>query len=164
MDPDFTQMKVPDLKKYLQARGISVSNKRKEELLELCCKAHELGIEVQDDEETSESNIAQKLMTADGQLPQPYSLKSDWTTDFSSLPNYTWGDMYAYLIVKEGYDHESLKAYSRVSGSTGMVTSKSSRQISRNITNIVCLSSVSSRRKEKEPILTISQRIKVGLF
>ena len=29
-------MKVPDLKKYLQARGISVSNKRKEELLELC--------------------------------------------------------------------------------------------------------------------------------
>ena len=116
MDPDFTQMKVPDLKKYLQARGISVSNKRKEELLELCCKAHELGIEVQDDEETSKSNIAQKLMTADGQLPQPYSLKSDWTTDFSSLPNYTWGDMYAYLIVKEGYDHESLKAYKSLEG------------------------------------------------
>lgn len=29
----------------------------------------------------------------------------------TSLLNYTWGDMYAYLIVKEGCGHESLKAY-----------------------------------------------------
>lgn len=47
----------------------------------------------------------------EGTIPDPYSLHSDWTTDFSLLLNYTWGDMYAYLIVKEGYDHENLKAY-----------------------------------------------------
>ena len=47
----------------------------------------------------------------EGTIPNPYSLHSDWTTDFSLLLNYTLGDMYAYLIVKEGYDHESLKAY-----------------------------------------------------
>lgn len=47
----------------------------------------------------------------EGTIPDPYSLHSDWTTDFSLLLNSTWGDMYAYLIVKEGYDHESLKAY-----------------------------------------------------
>ena len=46
----------------------------------------------------------------EGTIPDPYSLHSDWTTDFSLLLNYTLGDMYAYLIVNEGYDHESLKA------------------------------------------------------
>ena len=60
--------------------------------------------------------ISAKLVTDDGTVLEPYSLKSDWTTDFSSFPNYTWGDIYAYLIVKEGYDHESLKAYKSLEG------------------------------------------------
>ena len=42
MEVNFKNWKVPELKKYLQARGISVSNKKKEELLELTEKAHEL--------------------------------------------------------------------------------------------------------------------------
>jgi len=50
MDPEFNRMKVPELKKYLQVRGISVANKRREELLDLCQKAHELAIKVIDEQ------------------------------------------------------------------------------------------------------------------
>ena len=115
MEPNFVRMKAPELKKYLQVRGISVANKRREELLDLSVKAHELAIETID-EQGDQIGISAKLVTDDGTVPDPYSLKSDWTTDFSSFPNYTWGDMYAYLIVKEGYDHESLKAYKSLEG------------------------------------------------
>ena len=116
MDVEFNRMKVPELKKYLQVSGISIANKRREELLDLCQKAHELAIEVIDKQEDPSATSVIKLTTKDGIIPDPYSLKSDWTTDFTPLANYTWGDMYAYLIVKEGYDHESLKAYKSLEG------------------------------------------------
>ena len=113
MEPNFLRMKDPELKK--QVRGISVVNNRREELLDLSVKAHELAIEIID-ERVDQMGISEKLVTDDETIPDPYSLKSDWTTDFSSFSNYTWGDMYAYLIVKEGYDHESLKAYKSPEG------------------------------------------------
>ena len=109
MEPNFVRMKVPELKKYLQVWGISVANKRREELLDLCIKAHELAIEIID-EPGDQMGVSAKWETDNGTVPDPYSLKSDWTTDLSSFPNYTWGDMCTYLIVKEGYEHESLKA------------------------------------------------------
>ena len=50
---NFKSWKVPELKKYLQVRGISVSNKKKkEELVELTKKAHELALELTDDSES----------------------------------------------------------------------------------------------------------------
>ena len=115
MKPNFIRMKAPELKKYLQVRGISVANKRRKELLDLSIKAHELAIETID-EQGDQMGISAKLVTDDGTVPDPYSLKSDWTTDFSSFPNYTLADMYAYLIVKEGYEHGSLKAYKSLEG------------------------------------------------
>ena len=114
-EPNFVRMKVPELKKYLQVRGISVANKLREELLDLCIKAHELAIEIID-EPGDQMGVSAKLETEDETVPDPYSLKSDWTTDLSSFMNYTWGDMYAYLIVKEGYDHESFKAFKSLQG------------------------------------------------
>ena len=113
MEPKFVRKKISELKKYL--RGISVANKLREELLDLCIKADELAIEIID-EPGDQMGVSAKLETEDGTVPDPYSLKSDWTTDLSSFPNYTWGDMYAYLIVKEGYDHESLKAFKSLKG------------------------------------------------
>ena len=46
MKPNFVRMKVPELKKHLQVRGISASNKRREELRDLSVKALELAIEI----------------------------------------------------------------------------------------------------------------------
>lgn len=48
MVPNFVQMRVLDLKGYLQVRGISVANKRRDELFNLCGKAQELAIEIID--------------------------------------------------------------------------------------------------------------------
>ena len=48
MEVNFKNWKVPELKKYLQDRRISVFNKKKDELLELTEKAHELGLELTD--------------------------------------------------------------------------------------------------------------------
>ena len=49
---NFKSWKVPELKKYLQVRGLSVSNKKKEELVEQTEKAHELALELTDDSES----------------------------------------------------------------------------------------------------------------
>ena len=48
MEHNLVRMKVAELKKYLQVRGISVANKRCEELLDLLVKALELVIEIID--------------------------------------------------------------------------------------------------------------------
>ena len=86
MEVNFKNWKVPELKKYLQARGIFVSNKKKEELLELTEKAHELGLELTDDGESISDVVNAKLVTKDGTIPNPFNLYSDWSTDFSDAP------------------------------------------------------------------------------
>ena len=108
---NFKNWKVPELKTYLQARGISVSNKKKEELVELTEKAHELALELTDDSESLSDVVNAKLVTKDGTIPNLFNLHSDWSTEFSDAPNFAWGDLYCYLINKKGYDQESLKAY-----------------------------------------------------
>ena len=82
MNANFAQLKVPDLKKYLQCRGIPILNKRRVELLDLSIKAHEFGIEdLGDDHENQRTDVYNsKLLTKYGTLPEPYSLKSDWPT------------------------------------------------------------------------------------
>ena len=49
MEPNFVKIKVPELKNYLQVRGIRVASKHREELLDLSVKAHELAIEIKNE-------------------------------------------------------------------------------------------------------------------
>ena len=88
LEPNLVQMRVPVLKRYLQVQGISVANKQRDELLDLCGKAHELAIDIID-EQVDQKDISAKLVTYEGTIPDPYSLHSDWTTVFSLLSNYT---------------------------------------------------------------------------
>ena len=110
MEVNFKKWKVPELKKK-PAGSRDVSNKKKEELLELTEKAHELGLELTDNGESISDVVNVKLVTKDGSIPNPFNLYSDWSTDFSDAPNFAWGDLYCYLINKKGYDQEYLKAY-----------------------------------------------------
>ena len=89
----FGHMKVPELNQYLHIRGMSVTAKGREQLLDLSCKAHDLGIDVVDDNQDPQADELTKLEVEEGSIPYPFSLKSDWRTDFSSLSNHTWGDM-----------------------------------------------------------------------
>ena len=88
MEPNFVRMKVPELKNNLQVWGISVTNKRSEELLDfnfswISVEARELAIEIWD-EQGDQMGISAKLVTKSENIPDPYSLKSDWTLHTSS--------------------------------------------------------------------------------
>ena len=87
MEVNFKNWKVPELKKYVQTQGISVSNKKKEELLELTERAHELALELTDDGESISDVVNTKLVTKDGTIPNPFNIYSDWSTGFSDAPN-----------------------------------------------------------------------------
>ena len=106
---NFKSWKVPELKKYLQVRGICLQQKK--ELVELMEKAHKLTLELTDDSESISDVVNAKLASKNGVIPNPFNLHSDWSTDFSDAPNFAWGDMYCYLINKKGYDQESLEGY-----------------------------------------------------
>ena len=88
---NFKKWKVPQLKKYLQAQEISVSNKKKEELVKLTEKAHKLAIELTDDNKSISDVVNAKLVTKDGTIPNPFNLHSDWSSDFSDGPNFCLG-------------------------------------------------------------------------
>ena len=62
-------------------QGISVANKRRDELLDLCGKAHELATEIID-EQVDQNDISAKLVADEGTIPDPYSLHSDWKQFF----------------------------------------------------------------------------------
>ena len=84
---------VPELKTFLQARGISVSNKKKDELVELTEKANEIGLELTFAHESPSEVVNAKWVTNDGTIPNPLNLHSDWSNDFSDAPNFSWGDL-----------------------------------------------------------------------
>ena len=55
----------------------------------------------------------EKLKLAIGkQLPDPYTLKEEWTSDISSLPEITWRDVTKYLLdTPSACTKKSIKAY-----------------------------------------------------
>ena len=63
---NFKSWKVPELKKYLHVRGISVSNNKNEELVELTEKAHELALELTDDSESISDVVNANLASKNG--------------------------------------------------------------------------------------------------
>ena len=60
---NFKNWKLPELKKYLQAREILVSNKKKEELVELTEKVYELALKLMDG-----GDVNAKLIWEEGAL------------------------------------------------------------------------------------------------
>ena len=81
MEPNFVRMKVPEFKNNLQVGGISVVNKRREELLNFnfswsSVKAQELLLAIKIwDEQGDQISISAKLVTESETIPDPYSLK-----------------------------------------------------------------------------------------
>ncbi|KXJ12152.1 hypothetical protein AC249_AIPGENE28621 [Exaiptasia diaphana] len=117
---DFSTMKVDDLKIYLQDRGIQLSAngkvKRKAELVDLCCKAREMKQpKLLENVEDTEMAIKAKLKTTDGCLPDPRKLNG-WTYNFSSIPEFTFADLYTYLVGNEDYNAENLRSFKSLLG------------------------------------------------
>lgn len=75
--------KVPELKAYLQYRGITVLQKRKDELVDLAEKGRDLSLEPMKNGEKPKEVIRNKLQLDHGLLPCANTLPSHWTSDFS---------------------------------------------------------------------------------
>ena len=56
-----------------------------------------------------------KLRTPEGELPKPANL-TQWTNDFYKAPEFTFADLFVYLVEKKGYDKESLRAFKSLQG------------------------------------------------
>ena len=106
-DAFFTNMKVPELRKFLKERGIQISvngkSRKRAELLELCKNAAE--IKVPELEKKTEQ--CDELITLPGEklLPHPFSLKF-WTHDFTGIPDFRIPDSCHYLVGKDGCDED----------------------------------------------------------
>ena len=103
-DVDFSKYKVENLKKYLSDRAIQLSDrgkgKRRAELLELC----------QEVVESFDRVLEEKLQTNEGLLPNPDTLRF-WSHNFASIPEFTFADLYSYLVGKDDYSVENLRSF-----------------------------------------------------
>ena len=102
---------VPVLKRYLQQRGVTVGTRRKGELVDLCLRAHTLGLsrERTEDDEGRHSELARTV--AGSVLPHPASLETPWDANMRPLPMVSILDAFGYLSEKCGWDMARLKRF-----------------------------------------------------
>ena len=110
---DISKFKVDRLKKYLRKRGIQLSGgsegKRKAELPDLCEKEAEMKQKKPEDSDEDFKNLLEdKLQTSEGYLPDTKTLTA-WTYNFSNILEFTFRDLYNYLVSKEDYWTENLQ-------------------------------------------------------
>ena len=88
--------------------GDGGEGKRKAELVNLCKKAAEMKqAKFEDTVEDYNKLLEEKLQTEDGKLPSPKTLTA-WTNKFSDIPEFTFGDLYSYVVGSEEYSEENL--------------------------------------------------------
>lgn len=88
-------------------RGIQLSDKgkgkRRTELLELCKNAAEMKQQkLKGVVESFDRVLEEKLQTKEGLLSNPDTLRS-WSHNFAGIPEFTFADLYSYLVGKD--DH-----------------------------------------------------------
>ena len=93
----------------------SILNKRKEELIELCVNAQDLNVAQLETDEACEVAIENKLRTPEGDLPKPANL-THWTNNFYKAPEFTFADLFVFVVEKKGYDKKSLRAFKSLQG------------------------------------------------
>ena len=96
----------PYLEQFLRKRGVSVTKKKKSEVLDLCIRAVDLGIKPNTDnisDANSDAKHGLDARTIDGEiLPHPSALSMPWTTDMRGLPMISLYDAFDYLKRRSG--------------------------------------------------------------
>ena len=116
-DAFFTNMKVPERRKFLKERGIQISvngkSRKRVELLKLCKNAAKIKVPKLEKETVQQD----ELITLPGEklLPYPLSLKF-WTRDFTGIPDFRFPDNYHYLVGKDGYNEDCSRSYKSIEG------------------------------------------------
>lgn len=118
---DFRLRNVAELQEYLRLRGVVISGFRKQELVDLCCEAEQLGIDIDPDgilEIKSETVTSKLLVKLDDDssvnLPLPSLLPS--SNDFSFLPFITTFDVLTYLNQSRFYSWAEVRDHTKMEG------------------------------------------------
>lgn len=84
--------------------------KTKAELVDLSEKAAEMKqAKLEDTVEDYNKLLEEKLHTEDGKRSDPKTLTA-WTNNVSDIPEFTFGDLYSYLVGSEEYSEENLRS------------------------------------------------------
>ena len=156
---NFTSRSLKELQKYLKDRGVTFSDIRKPELIDICQQAERLGIEVDPDGllEDREEILKEKLTTQNKELlPNPETVQG--SKEINMLPPISIFDIYNYLVTFEQYDHAALRQYHKMEG-FGLYEDGYVLDIECcNLYSVYCAlkSRVKPRTNEKDPISKLS--------
>lgn len=106
---DYFCWQIPDLKKYLQARGIQCSLGRKIELVRLCELADELKLEIvklpdeENEKEYADFDQFRRSVTivSERVILKPMNKINDWNIDLSKIPDVASFDVLIYIVPHE---------------------------------------------------------------
>ena len=107
---DFKAMNVPELKKYLQDRGISVSGYLKPSLVEIASAVKRMVLPVDPNFDKDKTNDGGTLIIHDMVIPDPFSLKT--MNNFNSSPPFRLFNIFNHLMYHStDYDKQGLTAH-----------------------------------------------------
>ena len=112
MSDNISGLRLPELQKYLKARGVTITGYNKAALKEIALAVERLNLPVDPDyqQDSVLSDIKGKLRKAG--LPDKNPLEIEgYTTDFMYIPEFGLIDVFNYLIFKSDYDGKKLKGY-----------------------------------------------------
>ena len=106
---DFFRWQVPDLKEYLQHRGITCHLYRKHELVKLCELAQELDLEkITSTNDYELSQVNRRTITENGvtQVVCEIGQVPIWSSDLKLLPNIEQCDIRYYLLKRCDWNND----------------------------------------------------------
>ena len=109
LENKFKAMKMPELKKFLQDRGITVNSYLKPGLVAIACAVEEMNLplQCQTTEVEERVNMSHRLLINDMQLPDPFTM--DMINDFKQCPPFGLFDIFNHLIYHStNYDKQGL--------------------------------------------------------
>jgi hypothetical protein len=113
--PNFESMKVPELNKYLHARGITTTSYKVADLRCLSGLAHEMNLDIVessiDHAKDLKSRRTVKVIDGVFELPDPYLLSKHWSSDLTYVPDTDMPDVLTYLVSKCGWSNERLRNF-----------------------------------------------------
>ena len=119
--PNFHNYKVSDLKTYLQQRGITCSDHRKNVLIELCEKSESLGLKVvKTPDSYLKSSADRQTVSVNGKnvhFGGVGNIKPEkWCDDLKHVPDVEWPHVIVYLMDKCGWTPNQIATYKETRG------------------------------------------------
>eukprot|EP00794_Sanderia_malayensis_P017112 gene17112-18837_t len=112
-DEEIERMSVYDLRNVLMSKGITVSNKRKAELVVLAKAAIRLGLESNVEFHEDSLDLSERLTIKGTKLPDPFSIPiNEFSTRIDNMPPFGIEDIFNFLIFKSSkYNRQKVASY-----------------------------------------------------